>query len=155
MEGRRSAEPLRPSERGPRQASAGQWLLTDLEGDELPGSGRFQCAGVGPGAVVGVLRLAAGNHKAAAPHQGSASQGRCRESGLRGTGRHYRLEPWWPRLDGMPASIEVLPEVVQAVGGRAEVYIDGGIRRGTDVLIALALGARAVLIGRPYTWALA
>jgi isopentenyl diphosphate isomerase/L-lactate dehydrogenase-like FMN-dependent dehydrogenase len=58
------------------------------------------------------------------------------------------------RLDGMPASIEMLPEVVQAVGGRAEVFMDGGIRRGTDVLIALALGAQAVLIGRPYAWAL-
>lgn len=59
------------------------------------------------------------------------------------------------RLDGMPASIEMLPEVVKAVAGRAEVYLDSGIRRGTDVLIALALGARAVLIGRPYAWALA
>ena len=59
------------------------------------------------------------------------------------------------RLDGMPASLEMLPEVVQAVGGRAEVFMDGGVRRGTDVLIALALGARAVLIGRPYAWALA
>jgi 4-hydroxymandelate oxidase len=59
------------------------------------------------------------------------------------------------RLDGMPASIDMLPEVVAAVDGRAEVYMDGGIRRGTDVLIALALGARAVLIGRPYAWALA
>ncbi|MDB5339269.1 MAG: Alpha-hydroxy-acid oxidizing enzyme [Planctomycetaceae bacterium] len=58
------------------------------------------------------------------------------------------------RLDGMPATIEMLPELVQTVGGRAEVYLDGGIRRGTDVLIALALGARAVLIGRPYAWAL-
>lgn len=59
------------------------------------------------------------------------------------------------RLDGMPASIEVLPEIVDTVKGRAEVYLDGGVRRGTDVLIALALGARAVLIGRPYAWALA
>lgn len=58
------------------------------------------------------------------------------------------------RLDAMPASIDMLPEVVEAVAGRAEVYVDGGIRRGTDVLIALALGARAVLIGRPYAWAL-
>ena len=54
----------------------------------------------------------------------------------------------------MPATIEMLPEIVAAVGNRAEVYIDSGIRRGTDVLIALALGARAVLIGRPYAWAL-
>ncbi|MGE5192035.1 MAG: alpha-hydroxy acid oxidase [Deltaproteobacteria bacterium] len=59
------------------------------------------------------------------------------------------------RLDGMPASIDQLPQVVQAVGGRAEVFLDSGIRRGTDVFKALALGARAVLIGRPYAWALA
>jgi isopentenyl diphosphate isomerase/L-lactate dehydrogenase-like FMN-dependent dehydrogenase len=59
------------------------------------------------------------------------------------------------QLDGVPASIDALPEVVEAVGGRAEVYVDGGIRRGTDVLKALALGARAVLIGRPYLWGLA
>ena len=59
------------------------------------------------------------------------------------------------RLDGVPASIDVLPSVVEAVGGRAEVYVDGGVRRGTDVLKALALGAKAVLIGRPYAWALA
>lgn len=59
------------------------------------------------------------------------------------------------RLDGMPATIEMLPGVVEAVRGQAEVYLDGGIRRGTDVLKALALGARAVLIGRPYAWGLA
>jgi 4-hydroxymandelate oxidase len=59
------------------------------------------------------------------------------------------------RLDGVPASIEMLPAVVEAVAGRAEVFMDGGIRRGTDVVKALALGARAVLIGRPYAWALA
>jgi isopentenyl diphosphate isomerase/L-lactate dehydrogenase-like FMN-dependent dehydrogenase len=58
-------------------------------------------------------------------------------------------------LDGLPASLEMLPRVVEAVGGRSEVYVDGGVRRGTDVLKALALGARAVLIGRPYVWALA
>ena len=59
------------------------------------------------------------------------------------------------QLDGVPASIEALPEIVEAVGGRAEVLLDGGVRRGTDVLKALALGARAVLIGRPYIWGLA
>lgn len=58
------------------------------------------------------------------------------------------------RLDGMPATIEMLPEIVETVGDQAEVYLDGGVRRGTDALIALALGARAVLIGRPYAWAL-
>lgn len=59
------------------------------------------------------------------------------------------------RLDCVPASIDVLPQVVEAVAGRAEIYLDSGVRRGTDVLKALALGARAVLIGRPYAWALA
>jgi 4-hydroxymandelate oxidase len=59
------------------------------------------------------------------------------------------------QLDGVPASLDALPEVVEAVGGRAEVYLDGGVRRGTDVFKALALGARAVLIGRPYLWGLA
>jgi 4-hydroxymandelate oxidase len=59
------------------------------------------------------------------------------------------------QLDSAPAGIEVLQEVVDAVQGRCEVYVDGGVRRGTDVLKALALGARAVLIGRPYLWGLA
>jgi 4-hydroxymandelate oxidase len=59
------------------------------------------------------------------------------------------------QLDGAIASIEALPEVVGAVAGRCEVYVDGGIRRGTDVLKALALGARAVLLGRPVLWGLA
>jgi 4-hydroxymandelate oxidase len=59
------------------------------------------------------------------------------------------------QLDTTFASIEVLPEVVDAVQGQCEVYLDGGIRRGTDVLKALALGARAVLIGRPLFWGLA
>ena len=48
-----------------------------------------------------------------------------------------------------------MPEVVEAVAGKAEVYMDGGIRRGADVFKALALGARAVLIGRPVFWGLA
>lgn len=59
------------------------------------------------------------------------------------------------QLDSVPASIEALPEVVEAAGGRCEIYLDGGIRRGTDILKALALGARAVLIGRPILWGLA
>ncbi len=58
-------------------------------------------------------------------------------------------------LDGVPATMDVLPEVVDAAGGRAEVFLDGGIRRGTDVVKALALGANAVLMGRPYMFGLA
>lgn len=58
-------------------------------------------------------------------------------------------------LDGTPASIRALPGVVEAVGGQTEVLLDGGIRRGSDVVKALALGARAVMIGRAYLWGMA
>ncbi len=59
------------------------------------------------------------------------------------------------QLDRSPATIDVLEEVVDAVAGRAEVYLDGGVRRGIDVVTALALGARAVFLGRPILYALA
>lgn len=59
------------------------------------------------------------------------------------------------QLDGVPSPITVLERVVAAVEGRAEVLLDGGVRRGTDVLKAIALGARAVLVGRPVLWGLA
>jgi 4-hydroxymandelate oxidase len=77
---------------------------------------------------------------------------RCVELGARGIlvsnhgGRH---------LDAAVASADALPEIAAAVGAKAEVYVDGGIRRGTDIVKALALGARAVLIGRPAVWGLA
>jgi L-lactate dehydrogenase (cytochrome) len=58
------------------------------------------------------------------------------------------------QLDGVSATIRALPEVVAAVGGRAEVMMDGGIRRGSDIAKALAIGARAVLIGRAYAYGL-
>ena len=59
------------------------------------------------------------------------------------------------QLDGVPATIDALPAVAEAVAGRTPILVDGGIRRGTDVLIALALGADAVLTGRPALWGLA
>ena len=59
------------------------------------------------------------------------------------------------QLDGAIASLEALPEVVEAVDGRAEVYLDGGVRRGTDVVTALAIGAQAVFVGRPVLYGLA
>jgi len=77
---------------------------------------------------------------------------RCIELGARGIivsnhgGRH---------LDATVATADALPEIAAAVGDKAEVYVDGGIRRGTDIVKALALGARAVLIGRPAVWGLA
>jgi L-lactate dehydrogenase (cytochrome) len=58
------------------------------------------------------------------------------------------------QLDGVPATLWALPEIVAAVNGQVEVLMDGGIRRGSDVVKALCLGARAVLIGRAYAWAL-
>jgi len=58
-------------------------------------------------------------------------------------------------LDGTPATIRALPAIAEAVGDQVEVLLDGGVRRGSDVVKALALGARAVLIGRAYLWGLA
>ena len=77
---------------------------------------------------------------------------RCVELGAKGVivsnhgGRH---------LDASIATADALPEIATAVGAKAEVFVDGGIRRGTDIVKALALGARAVLIGRPAVWGLA
>jgi L-lactate dehydrogenase (cytochrome) len=59
------------------------------------------------------------------------------------------------QLDYAPAALEILPEIADAVGGRLEVLLDGGVRRGSDVLKAIALGARAVMVGRPYLYGLA
>ncbi len=58
-------------------------------------------------------------------------------------------------LDAAVATADALPEIAQALSGKAEVYVDGGIRRGTDIVKALALGARAVLVARPVVWGLA
>jgi isopentenyl diphosphate isomerase/L-lactate dehydrogenase-like FMN-dependent dehydrogenase len=58
------------------------------------------------------------------------------------------------QLDQVPASIEALPQIADAVAGRAAVYLDGGVRRGTDLIKARALGADACLIGRPFLWGL-
>ena len=76
---------------------------------------------------------------------------RCVDCGVKGImvsnhgGRH---------LDTTVTTAEVIAEVADAVGRSAEVYVDGGIRRGTDIVKALALGARAVLVGRPPLWGL-
>jgi len=59
------------------------------------------------------------------------------------------------QLDGAPATLRVLPEVVAAVNGQAEVLMDGGVRRGSDIVKAIYLGARAVLLGRAYAFGLA
>jgi len=87
--------------------------------------------------------------------QGSDDRRRC--GALRGSrsGWRDRLEPWRPHLDNTLATIEVLSEAVAAAKGKIEIYLDGGIRRGADVVKAIALGARAVFIGRPLFWGLA
>ena len=59
------------------------------------------------------------------------------------------------QLDTAVSTIEALPEVVEAINGRAPIIVDGGIRRGTDVLKAIAFGASAVYVGRPVLWGLA
>lgn len=59
------------------------------------------------------------------------------------------------QFDSQPATIDVLPSIVDAVGGRAEIYLDGGVRRGHDIVKAVSLGAKAVLAGRPFAYALA
>lgn len=59
------------------------------------------------------------------------------------------------QLDGLPATIQVQPEIADAVGSQVEILLDGGIRRGTDVVKAIAMGAKACLVGQPYVWGLA
>ena len=59
------------------------------------------------------------------------------------------------QLDRSPAPIEVLDEIVQAAAGNCEVFLDGGVRRGVDVVTALAFGAKGVFVGRPFLYALA
>jgi isopentenyl diphosphate isomerase/L-lactate dehydrogenase-like FMN-dependent dehydrogenase len=58
------------------------------------------------------------------------------------------------QLDGAPATLDLLKETVDAVGDGVEVLLDGGVRRGTDIVVARALGARAVMVGRPYLYGL-
>ena len=75
-----------------------------------------------------------------------------------GVGAAFGIKNWRNArhgADGVAATADMLPEVVDAVAGRLEVLVDGGIRRGTDVLVALGLGASAVLVGRPALWGLA
>lgn len=78
-----------------------------------------------------------------------------REAVSRGADGVYVSNHGGRQLDGSPATLDVLPRIVEAVGNRAEVLLDGGVRRGEDAVKARALGARAVLVGRPWFHALA
>ena len=87
--------------------------------------------------------------------KGLLHPGEAREAIDRGGADGMTLNHGGRQLDGAVASIRALPGIVGAVGGRAPVLIDGGFRRGIDVVKALALGARAVMIGRPQFWGVA
>src|SRR6266704_3175573 len=95
------------------------------------------------------------DHAPAGRGQGGADRGgrptRGRPRGARGD----RVEPRRGQLDGALSTCAALPDVAAAIGDQVDVLVDGGIRRGADIVRALALGARAALIGRPYLWALA
>jgi 4-hydroxymandelate oxidase len=124
----------------------GAWRWTNLPGgaaaiDEAPTWGdldALRAATKLPIAVRGVLR-------------GDDAR-RCVD---RGANAVVAANHWGRLFDGAVAAVEVVPELVAAVDGRAEVLVEGGFRRGVDVLRAVALGAKAVLVGRPALWGLA
>jgi isopentenyl diphosphate isomerase/L-lactate dehydrogenase-like FMN-dependent dehydrogenase len=67
----------------------------------------------------------------------------------------HGLEPWWAPVESWTGNLVMLPEILDAVGGKAEIFLDGGALRGIDVLKAVALGATAVAIGKLQGWGLA
>ena len=87
--------------------------------------------------------------------EGRAARRRCRALRRGGRERSLVSNHGGRHLDTTVTTCVALPEIVASVGGKAEVFVDGGIRRGTDIVKALALGARAVLVGRPMVWGLA
>jgi 4-hydroxymandelate oxidase len=124
-----------PGADGPLAASVGAFTASDLTWDDLSWLGGLSAL---PLLVKGVLT---GEDGALAVESGTAGVVVSNHGGR--------------QLDRTPATIDVLAEVVDAVAGRGEVYLDGGVRRAVDVLTAVALGARGVLVGRPFIYALA
>ncbi|XIF83739.1 alpha-hydroxy-acid oxidizing protein [Kutzneria buriramensis] len=84
-------------------------------------------------------------------HPGRRRRRPCRRLRRR---RHRPVQPRRPPTGPLPAPLDLLPAVADAVGSRLDVFIDGGIRSGGDIAAALALGAKACLIGRPYVYGL-
>jgi L-lactate dehydrogenase (cytochrome) len=87
--------------------------------------------------------------------KGILSADDAREAVRRGADAVYVSNHGGRQLDGSPATLDALPRIVEAVGDRAEVLLDGGVRRGDDVVKAVALGARACFVGRPWFMGLA
>ena len=99
--------------------------------------------------VVGRLQVDSRGLERSDRRQGRPHRGRCAPGGRRqGAAAIVVSNHGGRQLDGVAPTLRVLPEVVAAVGGQTEVLLDGGIRRGSDIVKALCLGARAVLIGR-------
>jgi 4-hydroxymandelate oxidase len=114
-------------------AEAGEHMKFDLSWDDV---GAIVAAAPVPVVLKGII--AAGDARLAAE---------CGAAGVVVSNHGGR------QLDGVTASLDALPAVAEAAGDALEVYLDGGVRRGTDVLLALALGARACLVGRPISYA--
>ncbi len=104
---------------------------------------------------LGRRRLAARAMARAARDQGPPASGRGARGERRGADAVVVSNHGGRQLDGAVASIAALPGIVDAVGDSMPVLVDGGFRRGIDVIKALALGARGVLIGRPHLWGVA
>ena len=99
-------------------------------------------------------RLAARHHVIADRGEGHSDRRRCGAVRRAWDGGLVISNHGGHTVNNLHGTIDTLPEVAEAVGGRIEIYLDGGVRKGTDVLKALALGARAVFIGRPTFWGL-
>ena len=98
--------------------------------------------------------MAAFNYLHAAGGQGHPDRRGCPALRRERSGGAGRLQPRGHALQGTAGAIDMLPSIADAVGDRLEVYFDGGVRKGADVLKALALGARATFVGRPIFWGL-
>ena len=98
--------------------------------------------------------MASGPMGRIARRQGRDARGRRTGDGITGDRRDRGVEPWRTSAGSVGHPLHVLPAIAEAVGDRVEVFVDGGVRSGADVVAAVGLGARAVLIGRAYLYGL-
>jgi isopentenyl diphosphate isomerase/L-lactate dehydrogenase-like FMN-dependent dehydrogenase len=164
--------PIRVTPRGALDVALRPWWLYRLVRDPLPIHGSLRGV-VGAGGDSGTSLIHYANRELLDPTQswkdlewlreiwdgpiavkGIMSVGDAQRSAERGAEGVWVSNHGGRQLDGARASIEALPRIVDAVGDRAEILLDGGIRRGTDVVKAIGLGARACAVARPYWWGL-